>query len=128
MERKAAAKREMLRQREEYKTKGFILSKSRQKVNKEVQRRWDLKRRYGITPEIYESMIVSQNNRCLICDVELSEVRRGWTNSPHIDHNHDTGKVRGILCGNCNVLTGKIEKAQKDGRLDAILQYITERS
>jgi hypothetical protein len=56
---------------------------------------WRLVGRYGITVEQYQKMYVQQNGRCAICDREDS-------NTLHIDHNHKTGKVRGLLCGACN--------------------------
>ena len=54
-------------------------------------------------------MLVSQGNRCAICRSEESDtwlrrdVRRdGW----HIDHDHVTGRVRGVLCPACNLMIG----------------------
>lgn len=46
----------------------------------------------------YEEMRLLQNGQCLICKVHDSELRV----SLNVDHCHDTGKVRGLLCGNCN--------------------------
>ena len=60
-----------------------------------------LKRSYGLTIEAYEEMRSAQQNKCAICETELSN--RGWgPTSPQIDHNHTTGKVRAILCNRCN--------------------------
>jgi hypothetical protein len=66
--------------------------------NPDKARAQHLKRKYGITEEDYQSVLVSQGGVCAICgELELSKTGR-----LHIDHNHDTGKVRGLLCGQCN--------------------------
>lgn len=58
-----------------------------------------LPRKYGITMEDYESMVERQGGRCAIC---LSD-NPGRTKSVWcIDHDHETGQVRGLLCGDCN--------------------------
>lgn len=65
--------------------------------NPERQRRADLRRRYGITPEIYDDMYHAQGGLCGLC---------GVAPIAHIDHDHDTGLVRKLLCHNCNVGLG----------------------
>lgn len=57
--------------------------------------------RYGITKTQYEEMKSNQNNKCAICYNPLELGRK-----THIDHNHKTNKVRGILCRRCNLLVG----------------------
>jgi len=59
-------------------------------------RDWWLRRKYGLTSEQYEQMLAKQDGRCRICRTEANG--RTW----HVDHNHETGIVRGILCDNCN--------------------------
>jgi len=54
--------------------------------------------RYGITAEQLEEMKIAQDNKCKICRTELIK--------PHVDHDHETGTVRGVLCGNCNLGLG----------------------
>ena len=67
------------------------------KYSPDRQRRYKLKHFYGITPEEYDQMLEEQNG-CGICGKKFS--------SYHVDHCHDTGKVRGILCHNCNIMLG----------------------
>jgi hypothetical protein len=57
----------------------------------------------GFTPELFESILISQNYKCALCFSEINI-------SSHADHNHDTGSPRGILCHNCNTTLGKVEK------------------
>ena len=66
---------------------------------KNPTRRTDNARRknYGISPEEVCSMKQTQQNKCPGCLREFSNLFR-----EHIDHDHVTGKIRGILCGNCN--------------------------
>jgi hypothetical protein len=56
-------------------------------------RHYHLKRRYDIGADDVRLLIEAQGGRCLICGREDPE---------HVDHDHDTGLVRGILCFNCN--------------------------
>lgn len=53
---------------------------------------------YGITAEEYEVMFTEQGGRCAICERHQLEFRRRLC----VDHCHKTGKVRGLLCDNCN--------------------------
>lgn len=56
-------------------------------------RHYHLTRRYGIGAPEVDAMIAAQGGRCPIC---------GRTDPEQVDHDHATGKVRGILCFNCN--------------------------
>ena len=60
--------------------------------------------RYGLTREQYDAMIEEQGNKCRICGVEF-----GDRHTIHIDHSHTTGKVRGLLCCNCNKALGNVK-------------------
>jgi len=67
-----------------------------------------LKRTYGITLEQYNLMLKEQNNRCAICN---SDNPKSFKNeSFHVDHDHITGDVRGLLCSNCNMTLGLIHE------------------
>lgn len=60
-------------------------------------------RRYGMTPEDYDRMLLEQNGTCAICSRTAEQERYKRLN---IDHCHETGKVRGLLCTPCNHAIG----------------------
>lgn len=95
---------------------------------KEYLRGWMLQSRYGLTLETFDALLESQGGVCLICYVHLdSEAtrtargRKGFLGIPHVDHDHSTGKVRGILCGACNTRLGVLEKVDWVERATAYL-------
>ena len=61
-------------------------------------REYHLRRRYGIGVADVEAMIVAQGGTCAVCPASPE----------HVDHDHETGKVRGILCFNCNQALGNV--------------------
>ena len=71
---------------------------------KECKRNENYKRRYGITLEEYSKMHISQKGLCAICENPETTIdkRSGAIKNLSVDHCHDTGKVRGLLCNNCN--------------------------
>lgn len=68
-------------------------------------RKYDLKKKYGISLEEYKKLYESQNGVCAICG---KEEKRGRMLS--VDHDHKSKKVRGLLCDNCNLFLGRFEK------------------
>lgn len=60
---------------------------------------WNRLKKYGITPEAFQLMLLRQKNSCGICEEVFSE-------EPNVDHCHRTGEVRGLLCGRCNRALG----------------------
>ena len=69
---------------------------------KKSQRRRKLKREYGITIDDYDAMLKKQGYCCAIC----GSARPDGKGNFHIDHNHKTGKIRGLLCYKCNSVLG----------------------
>lgn len=61
-----------------------------------------IKREFGISIEQYEEMLLAQNGVCAICFKLETRFTNEIRNSLAIDHNHTTGKVRGLLCSRCN--------------------------
>lgn len=62
-----------------------------------------LKRKFGISLEEYDEMLKSQFGSCAICDKICEK-------SLAVDHDHKTGKNRGLLCFTCNSTLGHFEK------------------
>jgi len=67
------------------------------------------KRAYGITLDQYEEMLLKQNGCCAICKNKESRVnpKSKKVQPLSVDHCHQTGKVRGLLCSQCNLILGK---------------------
>lgn len=59
-------------------------------------------RRYGLKKEEYDKMNTKQEGKCAICG--KNNIKKGKTVALFIDHNHKTGKIRGLLCHKCNIL------------------------
>jgi len=68
-----------------------------------VERKSKLKITYGITPEQYNAMLNAQEGKCAICSAKKPG---GRTKMFFIDHCHNTGKIRGLLCMRCNTGLG----------------------
>lgn len=78
----------------------------RWKVNNPVKMRANhLKREYNISLEDYDKLLQKQESRCAICKIHKDELKNGKINLD-VDHCHETGKVRGLLCPNCNKALG----------------------
>lgn len=79
-------KEQMRRYQREYKERNLDRVKKNQKTHQ-------LRVKYGLTYEEYENMLKEQEGRCAICN-EVAAL--------HVDHCHETGKVRKLLCISCN--------------------------
>jgi hypothetical protein len=74
----------------------------REKIN---QRKQDLKRYFGITPEQYDAMLQKQSGKCAGCNRHQTEFVKNLA----VDHDHKTGIIRGLLCEDCNIALGKLK-------------------
>ena len=59
-------------------------------------------RKYGLSKKKFDEMLKAQNGSCAIC----GRIPNGRERALAIDHDHDTGQVRGLLCGKCNLGLG----------------------
>lgn len=73
-------------------------------------------KQYGIAHDVYLEMLEKQGGGCAICGRAPGKFRH------HVDHCHKTGRVRGILCHQCNWYIGKVERG--DGLLEKIAAYL----
>lgn len=78
------------------------------KVTKEYQRKRDLLK-YGISPERYQELLEDCGGLCNICFMKekTRSNRSRELRNLCVDHDHKTGKVRGLLCSTCNTALGK---------------------
>lgn len=83
-----------------------------------AQFRWRLKAKYGITVEDYEQMLEEQQGVCAICRCAPS----GRFRRLSVDHDHKTGKVRGLLCDPCNRILGMVQDRVE--HLDSFVAYL----
>lgn len=84
-------------------------SKCRQ-CNETTKYKSFIKRTYDLTYEDYEELLESQNNCCAICG---SRIGNSKTSRLFVDHCHNTTKVRGLLCSNCNHGLGQFKDSPK---------------
>jgi hypothetical protein len=91
-----------IKNREEILLKHKIWKKSHKNELKNAQ----IKNKYGITLDQYNQMLEAQNGVCAICENREFESENGKIRVLSIDHNHLTGKNRGLLCGKCNRMIG----------------------
>ena len=88
----------------------------------DAQKRVNLKR-YGITLEEYELMHSAQGGVCAICEKpETARNPKGGVKSLAVDHCHTTGRVRALLCQNCNRGIGHLQESPE--LLSAASQYL----
>lgn len=85
-----------------------------------LQRGYDLKRRYGITVEEYDRLLAAQGGACAICEGPPGARAKYF----HVDHCHDTGTIRGLLCRDCNQGIGSLR--DRSDLLRAAITYLQE--
>lgn len=83
------------------------------------RRNHHLLKKYGITLAEAEALLASQGGVCAICQKPITDTR---DYGPHVDHDHETGRVRGILCLGCNTGLGGFRDDPK--RMLAAIAYL----
>jgi hypothetical protein len=73
--------------------------------------------KYNLTSEQYNLMVKNQNECCAICNTKMIGPRE-----PAIDHCHNTGQVRGLLCSSCNIALGHMK--DDINRLENAIAYL----
>lgn len=87
-------------------------------------RKYQLKRLYGLSMWDYHEMLRNQDGVCAICGNPEGAIdpRTGEPNYLSVDHNHETGEVRGLLCNNCNNGLGRFR--DNPNILQAAIEYL----
>jgi hypothetical protein len=84
----------------EYRAKLREADRKYSQKNRPRAKNYQLMRKYGITLEDFERRVQEQDGRCAVCRKKPQGERKGAT--LHVDHDHQTGWVRGLLCDSCN--------------------------
>lgn len=106
-------------------TKYYLCGKTAESHQK-ARRKWALKNYYGLTPEDYDQMLADQNGVCYICGhpPKFQRSKFGGSSLLHVDHCHETGKVRKLLCNTCNTALGAVQ--DKVDTLEKMITYLKE--
>ena len=94
------------------KCKPCYIKKKQEKYDPIKQRDSNLKRCYGIGIKEYDILLEQQGGVCAVCGTDDPKGRqsgRGKVKDFYVDHNHDTGEVRGLLCNACNRALGNFQ-------------------
>lgn len=107
--------------------------RNKQKAKKKAlnnlrQIRYAIKKKYGIGLEKIQQMLDDQRGVCALCDFDFGSdspngMGRSVWRTYHIDHDHETGEIRGLLCPHCNNILGQYENHIRH-RLDLINKYL----
>ena len=92
--------------KEKFRESTRLWKKNNPEKEKSSARKTNLKRYYNITPEIYDTMFEKQKGCCGVCKKHQTEFKQRLA----VDHCHKTGKVRKLLCSECNTSLGHYEK------------------
>jgi len=85
---------------------------------REYARRRSFERRRGITLEERDELLAEQDGRCAACGTDNPGTKLGFM----VDHDHDTGRIRGILCHHCNAALGHAKDDTQ--RLAGMILYL----
>lgn len=78
--------------------------------NKRQHHGQTLKSKYGITIDQYEALLAQQGGVCAICCQPEKRAKQGVVYRLHVDHDHRTGRIRALLCHNCNCAIGHVKE------------------
>lgn len=104
--------------------------KSKYKWTREQWWAWEIKKQFGLTVDAYNSLLEEQNHSCAVCNTHLDDYKGIYGKGKKVerfsvDHCHTSGKVRGLLCYNCNLLLGHAKDNVEV--LEAAVAYLKEK-
>lgn len=99
---------------------------ARTRLTKDRVRRYNLRRLYNVTLEEYEAMTLAQNGVCACCGEKPDGIiggrrKGGSTAKLVVDHDHNTGEVKALLCADCNCALGYMKNSPQ--RIKQLLVY-----
>jgi len=100
------SKRELYKSNSAVREYYIHMAKAYRKRNPDRRRYVEIRNRYRLSRDSYTKMLAEQVNACAICKLP-------FTKTPHVDHCHDTHKVRGLLCFNCNRMLGHAQNSTR---------------
>lgn len=112
---KKKAKQWMIDNPEKYKQ----YAKTSKKTHKHINRDKYLQRKFGITLQEFDCLSIAQNHVCKICN-QPERVNKNLA----VDHCHETGKIRGLLCTSCNTALGLFRDIKEN--LERAIRYLDE--
>lgn len=92
------------------------------RLHPEETREYNLRKKFGMGIEDYKKLLIKQKYSCLICGISESKGSR-W-GVLVVDHCHQTGKIRGLLCSHCNTGLGSFRDNPKF--LDQAIKYLNQ--
>jgi hypothetical protein len=108
------------------KCKSCYVKKQQEKYDPIKKRDENLKRVYGIGIDEYNTLLEQQNHRCAICESIDPKGRKsgrgGGVDVFYVDHDHKTGKIRGLLCNICNRTMGYV--GENSSVLEEMIKYL----
>ena len=104
--------------RREYEVKSYHKHKHKRPYDYLSDKDRKLQRAFGISYEEYLIMLDAQQGGCAICGITSTGKRKAFA----VDHNHETGKVRGLLCSNCNTGIGNLR--EDEGIMLRAIEYL----
>lgn len=94
--------------------------KKRKQAWWKANRRRHMLKGYKMSVEEYDTMLAAQGGHCLFCTATVGAKGRRL----HVDHDHKTNRVRGLLCGKCNTSIGRFEVLVRTHGIARIIRYI----
>src|ERR1700749_5001646 len=95
-------------------------------VNPQARRAARLRHRYGLDSADYDRMVAEQGGLCAVCKQPPTRgnTRAHWDGKLCVDHCHDTRRIRGLLCNDCNLVVGY---GRSEANLRAAADYLRDR-
>lgn len=109
--------------RSAYNLKLYHTNDKQKENHRKASWKHQIKKNYGLTPDAYYEMLESQEGCCKICNTHIDNINKHVL---YVDHCHNTGKVRGLLCQQCNSGLGMFRDRQD--LLDKAKEYLNDNS